>query len=109
MPFDEGLKRYDRERRRLRRAATEISGTDPIDKVLAPSYGFDAFDLDRNGKLDAKEWDVFRMMMASENGLLAIKLGGRGDMTATRHPLALPAARAAGAFDAALPGRRCSW
>ena len=51
--------------------------------MLAPSYGFDAFDLDRDGKLDAKEWDVFRLMMASENGLLAIKLGGRGDMTDT--------------------------
>ena len=27
------------------------------------------------------EWDVFRAMLASENGLLAIKLGGKGDMT----------------------------
>ena len=49
--------------------------------MLAPSYGFDAFDLDRNGRLDAKEWEVFRQMMASENGLMAIRLGGRGDMT----------------------------
>ena len=54
-----------------------------MDKMLAPSNGFDAFDLDRDGKLDAKDWDVFRRMMASENGLLAIKLGGRGDMTDT--------------------------
>ena len=27
------------------------------------------------------EWDVFRAMLASENGLLAITLGGEGDMT----------------------------
>jgi outer membrane protein assembly factor BamB len=80
--FEEGLKRYDRDGD-LFVGRTEISGTDPIDKVLAPSYGFDAFDLNRDGKLDAKEWDVFRLMMASENGLLAIKLGGRGDMTET--------------------------
>jgi outer membrane protein assembly factor BamB len=82
VPFEDGLKRYDRDGDGFV-GRTEVSGTEPIDKVLAPSYGFDAFDLDRNGKLDAKEWDVFRMMMASENGLLAIRLGGRGDVTAT--------------------------
>ena len=42
---------------------------------------FEAFDLNRDGKLGAGEWDVFRAMLASENGLLAITLGGRGDMT----------------------------
>ena len=78
--FEEGLKRYDRNQDGFVGRA-EVSGTEPIDRVLAPSYGFDAFDLDRNGRLDAKEWDVFRMMMASENGLLAIRVGGRGDMT----------------------------
>ena len=82
IPFDEGLKRYDRDGDGLV-GRNEISGTDPIDKVLAPSYGYDAFDLNRDGTLNAKEWDVFRLMMASENGLLAIKLGGRGDMTET--------------------------
>jgi outer membrane protein assembly factor BamB len=80
VPFDEGLKRYDKNQDGFV-GRDEISGSDPIDKVLAPSYGFGAFDLDRNGRLDAKEWDVFRMMMASENGLLAIRLGGRGDTT----------------------------
>jgi outer membrane protein assembly factor BamB len=33
--------------------------------------------------LNARDWEVFRGMMASENGLLAIKLGGEGDQTAT--------------------------
>jgi outer membrane protein assembly factor BamB len=82
VPFEEGLRRYDRDGDGFV-GRGETSGTDPMDKVLAPSYGFDAFDLDRDGRLDAKEWDVFRRMMASENGLLAIKLGGRGDMTDT--------------------------
>jgi len=82
VPFEEGLKRYDRDGDGFV-GRTEISGGEPIDKVLSPSYGFDAFDLDRDGKLGPKEWDVFRLMMASENGLLAIKLGGRGDMTET--------------------------
>ena len=51
--------------------------------MLRKSAGFPFFDCDRNGRLDAKEWDMFRAMMASENGLLAIKLGGHGDMTAS--------------------------
>src|SRR5262245_538510 len=33
--------------------------------------------------LDPPEWDVYRSMMAAENGLLAIRLGGKGDMTQT--------------------------
>jgi len=44
---------------------------------------FEAFDTDRDDKLSARDWEVFRAMMASENGLLAIKLGGQGDQTAT--------------------------
>jgi outer membrane protein assembly factor BamB len=81
VPFDEGLKRYDKNGDGLV-AKGEIAGDDPMSKALSPSYGFDAFDLDRDGKLNAKDWEVFRAMMASENGLLAIKLGGQGDMTA---------------------------
>jgi outer membrane protein assembly factor BamB len=80
--FEEGLKRYDKDNDGLV-AKEEISGDGPMDKMLSPSYGFDAVDLDRDGRLNAKEWEVFRLMMASENGLLAIKLGGRGDMTDT--------------------------
>ena len=55
-----------------------------MDRMLRGNAGFSAFDLDRNDSLDAKEWDVFRVMLAAENGLLAIKLGGRGDMTGPR-------------------------
>ncbi|HNG34610.1 MAG TPA: PQQ-binding-like beta-propeller repeat protein [Blastocatellia bacterium] len=78
--FEEGLKRYDKNKDGFV-GRDEISGTEPMDKVLAPNYGFDAFDLNRDAKLDAKDWQVFRAMMASENGLVAIKLGGQGDMT----------------------------
>ena len=82
--WEEGLKVYDtnkdgriaddRGHRRSAARSTRCSG---------PRYGFPAFDGDRDGKLDAKEWDVFRAMLASENGLLAITLGGKGDMTAS--------------------------
>ncbi|MBE3075405.1 MAG: PQQ-binding-like beta-propeller repeat protein, partial [Actinobacteria bacterium] len=78
--FEEGLARYDKNKDG-RVGSDEISGDTPMDKMLNPKYGFTAFDLDRNGNLDAKEWDVFRAMLAAENGLLGIKLGGTGDMT----------------------------
>jgi outer membrane protein assembly factor BamB len=80
--FEDGLKRYDKNADG-RIASTEITGTEPMDKMLSPKYGFPAFDLDRNDSLDAKEWEIFRSMLASENGLLAIRLGGKGDMTAS--------------------------
>lgn len=80
--FEDGLRRYDKNGDGLV-GRGEIVGDTPLDKVLAPTYGYDAFDLDRNEQLDRKEWEVFRNMMASENGLLAIALGGKGDMTAS--------------------------
>ena len=82
IPFEDGLKRYDKNQDG-KVGRDEITGTDPIDRMLSPKYGFDAFDLDRDGRLTTSEWDVFRMMMAAENGLLAIKLGGQGDMTSS--------------------------
>ncbi|HEY3138801.1 MAG TPA: PQQ-binding-like beta-propeller repeat protein [Blastocatellia bacterium] len=78
IPFEEGLAKYDKNHDGLI-AKSEISGTEPMDKMLAAA--FEAFDTDRDEKLDAKDWEVFRAMMASENGLLAIKLGGDGDQT----------------------------
>jgi outer membrane protein assembly factor BamB len=49
--------------------------------MLSPKYGYAAFDGNRDGQLNAVEWAIFRAMLASENGLLAIRLGGQGDMT----------------------------
>jgi hypothetical protein len=77
--FSEGLARYDKDGDHQITKA-EAVGTEPMDKML--NAAFEAFDMDRNEKLDAKDWEVFRGMMASENGLLAIKMGGQGDQTA---------------------------
>ena len=79
--FDEALTTYDKDKDRLI-AKTEVSrdGGGPMDRML--SAAFEAFDLDRDEKLNTKDWEVFRAMMASENGLLAIKMGGEGDQTA---------------------------
>jgi outer membrane protein assembly factor BamB len=80
VPFEEGLKRYDKNGDGLV-GRDEVSGTDPMDRMLSPKYGYDAFDGNRDGRLNAAEWGVFRAMLASENGLMAIRLGGQGDMT----------------------------
>ncbi|MGZ8844071.1 MAG: outer membrane protein assembly factor BamB family protein, partial [Pyrinomonadaceae bacterium] len=61
-------------------AKTEISGTEKMDRML--KNAFEAFDMDRDEKLNDRDWEVFRAMMAAENGLLSIKMGGEGDQTA---------------------------
>lgn len=80
IPFAEGLARYDANHDGFI-SKSEISGKEMMDKML--SSAFEAFDTDRDDKLDEKDWGVFRSMLAAENGLLAIKLGGKGDQTAT--------------------------
>ena len=79
--WDEGLARYDKDKDGVIAKSEAVGGPEPMDKMLKGA--FEAFDTDRNEKLDQKDWEVFRSMMASENGLLAIKMGGQGDQTAT--------------------------
>jgi outer membrane protein assembly factor BamB len=83
IPWDEALRRYDKNGDR-QIAKSEVAGADAMDKMLRDA--FEAFDMDRDEKLNTNDWEVFRAMMASENGLLAIKLGGDGsggDQTST--------------------------
>ena len=80
--FATGLKTYDANGDGFV-GRNEINGTGTMDRMLRPDYGFDAFDGNRDGKLNTQEWDVFRAMLGAENGLMAITLGGSGDMTAT--------------------------
>jgi outer membrane protein assembly factor BamB len=47
-----------------------------------PAYQmFDFVDLNADGVLDKSEWGFFKSAMASVNGMIAIRLGGKGDMT----------------------------
>ena len=72
-------------------AADEVWKTSDADKdgVIAKAefpkftaaYWFDFVDLDANGRLDRDEWAYYRAALDSENGMLAIRLGGSGDMT----------------------------
>ena len=46
-------------------------------------YGFFSFmDLKLDGALDSEDWGFFQAALASLNGMLAIRLGGQGDMSA---------------------------
>src|SRR5262245_1387280 len=79
--WEEGLKVYDKNGDKLI-GDDEVTGSTPaLDRMLSPKYGFPAFDGDRDRKLTEKEWAVMRAMLGAENGLLAIRLGGKGDMT----------------------------
>jgi outer membrane protein assembly factor BamB len=78
--FAHGLKTYDKNGDGFV-GRDEIAGDDRMSRILRPEAGYDAFDGNRDKKMDAREWDVFRAMLAAENGLLAIRLGGRGDLT----------------------------
>jgi outer membrane protein assembly factor BamB len=47
------------------------------------AFWFDVADLNTNGSLDKDEWAYYRAALDSENGMLAIRLGGSGDMSDT--------------------------
>src|SRR5687768_10868732 len=81
IPLDEALKRYDKDNDRQIAKAEAVGGADPMDRMLKAA--FEAFDMNRDEKLNDKDWEVFRAMMASDNGVLAIKMGGQGDQTDT--------------------------
>ncbi len=104
--FAEGLKRFDTNGDGfVGRDETARDSKERMDRMLRPEAGFDAFDGNRDGKLDAKDWQVFRAMLAAENGLMAITLGGSGRHDQHRGEVEIPAAGAAGAVDGAVSGR----
>ena len=48
---------------------------------FTPGFWFGVADLDINGSLTKDEWSYYRAALDSENGMLAIRLGGSGDMS----------------------------
>lgn len=50
---------------------------------LRHSGSWQAIDLDKDGLMSARDWSFYRARRAARNGLMAVKLGGRGDVTAT--------------------------
>jgi outer membrane protein assembly factor BamB len=54
-----------------------------LPQAWQPTGSWRAIDLDRDGFMDEREWTFFRTRRAARNGLLAVKLGGSGDVTDT--------------------------
>lgn len=48
---------------------------------FTPAFWFVVADLDESGELTKDEWAYYRAALDSENGMLAIRLGGSGDMS----------------------------
>lgn len=73
-PFDEMLAKYDGNHDGALQQA-ELPDI-PVKK------SFPDRDINHDGKMDEAEWKSYMMVMAAENGLLSIRAGGAGDMTA---------------------------
>jgi outer membrane protein assembly factor BamB len=54
-----------------------------LPKPWQPTGTWRAIDLDRDGFMNEREWTFFRTRRAARNALLAVKLGGSGDVTDT--------------------------
>ncbi|MEO7652081.1 MAG: PQQ-binding-like beta-propeller repeat protein, partial [Bryobacteraceae bacterium] len=75
-PFDQVTREYDANH-------DGKLAKEELPKPLQPTGTWEAVDLDRDGLLNERDWIFFRARRASENSTMAIKLGGRGDLTAT--------------------------
>jgi outer membrane protein assembly factor BamB len=72
-PFDELLTEKDADK------DGTISAAEVTDKQTKDMFFF--IDLNSNGAIDASEWRMYMANAASENGLLAFRATGQGDMT----------------------------
>jgi len=72
-PFEEVLAKHDASK------DGKISEAEAPDERTRRYFVFS--DLDEDGALDAAEWRIWVASSASENGLLAFRAGGRGDLT----------------------------
>ncbi len=73
--FAETLVAYDSNRDR------KISQVELPDPRMQKSFYL--LDLDGNGTLDERDWDFYRARRAARNALVAVRHGGRGDVTGT--------------------------
>jgi outer membrane protein assembly factor BamB len=73
--FDEMLPKFDANK-------DGKLGKEEVPKNWLPG-NWDMQDLNKDGLLDAKDWQYYTMRRTSSNAAMAIKLGGRGDVTNT--------------------------
>ena len=85
-PFEEMRDRFD------------TNGDSELTKEEIPAdwlpRGWEMHDRNKNGTMNARDWEHYRARRVSENGCLAIRLGGRGNVTRShllwRHQKSLP-------------------
>src|SRR5258708_30078236 len=67
---------------------------DELPKEWQPTGSWGVIDLDRDGLLNERDWNFFRVRRAAQNSLIAVRLVGKGDVTDTnvlwRYSKALP-------------------
>ena len=78
VPFEEVLKKHDVNGDR-KLSQEEAEG------AISPNFStsWRNMDLDLNGYLGERDWELFRLRRASVNSIQRIRLGGKGDMTNT--------------------------
>jgi outer membrane protein assembly factor BamB len=72
--WEEALARYD----------TDHDGKLTPTEVMKEFRNFGEYDLDRDHTINEREWNFYRARKASQNGFVAIRAGGRGDVTEKR-------------------------
>jgi outer membrane protein assembly factor BamB len=72
--WTEALAKYD----------TDKDGRLTPEEVLREFRNFGEYDLDRDRTMNEREWDFYRSRKGSQNSFLAIRAGGRGDVTKSR-------------------------
>ena len=74
-PFEEVLKKFDKN------GDGKISIDEAPDQRTKTYFPY--IDLNKDGVMDADEWKMFAATMAATNSLMAVKVGGKGDVTTT--------------------------
>jgi outer membrane protein assembly factor BamB len=74
LTWEEALARYD----------TDHDGKLTPTELLREFRNFGEYDLDRDRTINEREWNFYRARKASQNMFVAIRAGGRGDVTGKR-------------------------
>src|SRR5437773_1262889 len=74
LPFETALARYDKNK----------DGLLSPQEVQSLFTNFGEYDLDRDGLMNERDWNFYRARTGAVNNLMAVRAGGRGDVTDTR-------------------------
>ncbi len=95
--FEAALKEHDEDR------DGKLSREEAPDPAMTGNWPH--FDLDQDGYLGVRDWEQYRNRSASVNSVMAIRLGGEGDMSDSAIKVAISQNPAERSFTAALSGR----